>query len=156
MLDCYFSYIVVTLQAPATIRLWLPVKNLAWGLTCSGLRPGGIQAYSSRAQPLSLSDADPQWRWNSFTNLLIDWSEISWASNGHLQCWQTFLQENEWLHHYQFTGGHFAGLTLHYRVCEMKVPSERPDLTGGSPKMWSVEWAEQQLNGYLWCLSRWL
>ena len=63
--------------------------------TCSGLSPGGIHAYSSRAHPLSLSDAEPQCLWKSLTNLFIDSSDISWASKGHLHLWHTFLQERK-------------------------------------------------------------
>lgn len=71
--------------------------NLKKKRTCSGFSPGGIQAYSSRAQPESSSDVE--FLWKSNINLFMVFS-ISrgiavalCSSRGHLQCRQIFLQK---------------------------------------------------------------
>lgn len=67
--------------------------------TCSGLRPGGTQAYSSRAQPESSSDVE--FLWKSYISLVTVFSisrgmtVTTWSSRGHLQCRQIFLQETK-------------------------------------------------------------
>lgn len=65
-------------------------------VTCSGLSPGGTQAYSSEAQPESSSEMECLWK--SDTSLVIIFS--SWpgtectacSSRTHLQCTQIFLR----------------------------------------------------------------
>ena len=65
--------------------------------TCSGLRPGGTQVYSSSAHPLSSSDVELRWNSPPCTILLtvFSWSQpdTSCASRGHLQFRQIFLQK---------------------------------------------------------------
>lgn len=64
-------------------------------VTCSGLRPGGTQAYSSEAQPESSSEME--WRWKSEMSRHMMRSRstgtvrTACSSRGHLQCWQIFL-----------------------------------------------------------------
>lgn len=68
-------------------------------LTCSGLRPGGTQAYSSEAHPESSSEMECLWK--SDTSFIIIFSSCpgtertACSSRTHLQCTQIFLQEKE-------------------------------------------------------------
>lgn len=63
--------------------------------TCSGLRPGGTQAYSSRAQPESSSEVE--FLWKSYMSLVTVFSistgmaVTACSSRRHLQCTQIFL-----------------------------------------------------------------
>lgn len=67
--------------------------------TCSGLRPGGTQAYSSRAQPESSSEVE--FLWKSYMSLVTVFSistgmaVIACSSRRHLQCTQIFLPETQ-------------------------------------------------------------
>lgn len=64
--------------------------------TCSGFSPGGIQAYSSRAQPESSSDVEFLWKSNMSLLTVFSISKgitVTMCSSwGHLQCRQIFLQ----------------------------------------------------------------
>lgn len=65
-------------------------------ITCSGLSPGGIHAYSSEAQPESSSEME--FLWKSDTSLVIIFSSCpgtectACSSRTHLQCTQIFLR----------------------------------------------------------------
>lgn len=67
-------------------------KKSGWQplVTCSGLRPGGTQAYSSEAQPESSSEME--WRWKSEISRHMMRSRstgtvcTACSSLGHLQC----------------------------------------------------------------------
>lgn len=67
--------------------------------TCSGLRPGGTQAYSSRAQPESSSEVE--FLWKSYMSLVTVFSistgmaVTACSSRRHLQCTQIFLPETK-------------------------------------------------------------
>lgn len=66
------------------------------GNTCSGLSPGGTQAYSSKAQPESSSEVE--FLWKSYISLVTVFSistgmaVTACSSRRHLQCTQIFLQ----------------------------------------------------------------
>lgn len=68
-------------------------------VTCSGLSPGGTQAYSSRAQPESSSDVE--FLWKSYISLVTVFSisrgmtVTTCSSRGHLQWRQIFLNSKE-------------------------------------------------------------
>lgn len=76
----------------AQTTLALPIKNG----TCSGFSPGGIQAYSSKAQPESSSDVEFLWKSNMSLLTVFSISRgitVTMCSSwGHLQCRQIFLQ----------------------------------------------------------------
>lgn len=63
--------------------------------TCSGLSPGGTQAYSSKAQPESSSEVE--FLWKSYMSLVTVFSistgmaVTACSSRRHLQCTQIFL-----------------------------------------------------------------
>lgn len=67
-------------------------------LTCSGLRPGGTQAYSSRGQPLSSSEVELRCAScirRCSARSVSDTPVISCTSGAHLQCRHTFLQQKD-------------------------------------------------------------
>lgn len=80
-------------------------EGLAWAAkvlrvnTCSGLRPGGTQAYSSRAQPESSSEVE--FLWKSYMSLVTVFSistgmaVTACSSRRHLQCTQIFLPDTQ-------------------------------------------------------------
>lgn len=71
------------------------------GHTCSGLSPGGTQAYSSSGQPLSSSEVELRlgsWWCRVRLRSWSIWLVMSCDSGGHLQCLQIFLEKKrrEW------------------------------------------------------------
>lgn len=67
----------------------------ALAVTCSGLSPGGTQAYSSEAQPESSSEMECLWKSEtSFVIIFSSWpgtERTACSSRPHLQCTQIFL-----------------------------------------------------------------
>lgn len=82
-------------------------------LTCSGLRPGGTQAYSSDAQPESSSEMECLRKSDtSFVIIFSSWpgnERTACSSRSHLQCMQIFL----WM---QLTKNYQRHLLLFVRV----------------------------------------
>lgn len=84
---------------PRFLLLILLPTFVRFTATCSGLRPGGTQEYSSEAQPESSSEMEC--RWKSDTSLVIIFSNCpgtertACSSRTHLQCTQIFLPRRE-------------------------------------------------------------
>lgn len=70
-------------------------------VTCSGLSPGGTQAYSSEAQPESSSEMECLWKSDtSFVIIFSSWpgtERTACSSRTHLQWTQIFLWRQGWL-----------------------------------------------------------
>lgn len=80
----------------SNINVFLTVHELCMvGVTCSGLSPGGTQAYSSEAQPESSSEMECLWKSDtSFVIIFSSWpgtARTACSSRTHLQCTQIFL-----------------------------------------------------------------
>lgn len=80
-----------------------PLESKSWWcllVTCSGLRPGGTQAYSSEAQPESSSEMEWCWKSEISRHMMRSRSTgtvcTACSSRGHLQCWQIFLRGPGW------------------------------------------------------------
>lgn len=83
-------YSSVALIYVSTLQLFCTLA-----VTCSGLSPGGTQAYSSEAHPESSSEIECLWK--SDTSFVIIFSSCpgtertACSSRTHLQCTQIFL-----------------------------------------------------------------
>lgn len=97
----------LTLYFDVIVSIDSPESGL---LTCSGLIPGGTQAYSSEAQPESSSDMECLWKSDtSFIIILSSWpgtERTTCSSRTHLQCTQIFLWK-------QVSRGVLSGQTGH-------------------------------------------
>ena len=69
--------------------------------TCSGLREGGTQVYSSRGNPLSSSDVELRFPSVVMRRVRLRSSTrpdaMSWTSGGHLQWRHIFLQTQKYI-----------------------------------------------------------
>lgn len=61
----------------------VPVCVYVGNFTCSGLRPGGTQAYSSRAQPESSSEVEFLWKSNMSLDTVLSMSKAIITASYH-------------------------------------------------------------------------